>query len=235
MGRLAARKSRARKRPTMRVGRPPRKLAGEVDERILAAAAQVFLERGLVGASIDEIARSARAGKPTIYARFPSKEALFAAVGMRNAANVRARFESRAPAGATIEERLVSMATDVLDRLLVDEVIDFMRLSIAEARRSPDLANVGRMARARAEQSIARVLSDIAPPDVICTFPAFAPDRIERTTRFFMDLVVARFLMRALTGEDLKLLRAEIPAHVARSIPFFLAACRLAADGGSQG
>src|SRR5690242_21676591 len=49
----------------VRSGRPPRDLAGEVEERILDAAAKVFLERGFEGASVDEIADVARAGKPT--------------------------------------------------------------------------------------------------------------------------------------------------------------------------
>jgi AcrR family transcriptional regulator len=208
------------------VGRPPQELAGKVDERILDAARRLFMERGLAGASIDEIARLARAGKPTIYARFPTKEALFTAVGMRNAAKVRERFESHAPAGATIEERLASMGADILRRLLVSDEIDFMRLSIAEARRFPDLANFGRMARERAAQAVAQVLSEVAHSDEIGTFPAFAPERLAATTRFFIDLVVARLLLRALFGEDLNLLRAEIDAHVARSVAFFLAACR---------
>ena len=64
----------------------PRDLAGEVEERILDAAAKVFLKRGFEGASVDEIADVARAGKPTIYARFPGKEALFAAVMARTCA-----------------------------------------------------------------------------------------------------------------------------------------------------
>src|SRR5271155_1881023 len=70
----------------VRSGRPPHALAGEVEERILDAAAMVFLERGFEGASVDEIADVARAGKPTIYARFPGKEALFAAVMARTCA-----------------------------------------------------------------------------------------------------------------------------------------------------
>ena len=49
-------------------------------------AAKVFLKRGFEGASVDEIAHLARAGKPTIYARFPGKEALFAAVMARTCA-----------------------------------------------------------------------------------------------------------------------------------------------------
>jgi hypothetical protein len=56
--------------------------------------------------------------------------------------------------------------------------------------------------------------------------PAFAPERLATTTRFFLDLVLLPLLMRALVGEKLKPLRAEITPHVARSVTFFLAACR---------
>jgi len=53
MGRVAAIAKRSRKAAPVRSGRPRRELAGEVDERILDAARQVFLEHGLSGASID--------------------------------------------------------------------------------------------------------------------------------------------------------------------------------------
>src|SRR5256885_5671865 len=86
----------------VRSGRPPRELAGEVEERILHAAAKVFLERGFEGASVDEIAEVARAGKPTIYARFPGKEALFTAVMAHNVREITRSFESIAPTGATM-------------------------------------------------------------------------------------------------------------------------------------
>src|SRR3984957_1181819 len=102
------------KRRLVRIGRPPRGRAGEVDQRILDAAQQVFLERGLAGASIDEIASLASAGKPTIYARFPGKEALFAAVVIRNVEHNLARFASDPPKGETIEERLATVAASLL-------------------------------------------------------------------------------------------------------------------------
>src|SRR6516225_11459087 len=105
MGKVAATAKPLHKRGAVRSGRPRRELAGEVDQRILDAARRAFLERGLAGASIDEIAMMARAGKPTIYARFPSKVALFTAVVMRNVAAVTGRFEGHVPAGRTNEER----------------------------------------------------------------------------------------------------------------------------------
>ena len=58
--------------------------AGEATrERILAAAKTEFSERGLAGARINRIATEANASKERLYAYFPSKEALFAAVTER--------------------------------------------------------------------------------------------------------------------------------------------------------
>jgi len=209
-----------------RRGRPPRELAGEVDDRILDAARRVFFERGFAGASIDEIARLAGAGKPAMYARFPSKEALFTAVVTRNSRRVVAQFENESPVGATIEERLVSIGRNLLTGLLTGDNIDFMRLSIAEVRRFPDLANAGRMARERGAQALAQALSEVAQGEARGAFPGFAPERLPATVRFFLDLVVTRFLLRALTGEDLVQLRSEIDQHVPLAVAFFLAACR---------
>lgn len=214
-------------RPSIRAGRPPRELAGEVDARILDAAREVFLERGLAGASMDEIARLASAGKPTIYSRFPTKEALFAAVVMRSVADKIARFENYVPIGATIEERLVGVATTILHWALVGDTVGLMRLAIAEARRFPDLASeVHRMACERGAEAVTRLLSEVAQPDQIGTLSAFAPERLATTTRFFRYLVLMPLILRALFGEKVEALRAEIGPHVASTVAFFLAACR---------
>ncbi len=59
--------------------RPLRRDAERNRQRILAAAAQVFSERGL-DATLDEVARAAGVGVGTVYRRFPDKEALVAAL-----------------------------------------------------------------------------------------------------------------------------------------------------------
>jgi AcrR family transcriptional regulator len=59
--------------------RPLRRDAERNRQRILAAAAQVFTERGL-DATLDEVARTAGVGVGTVYRRFPDKEALVAAL-----------------------------------------------------------------------------------------------------------------------------------------------------------
>jgi AcrR family transcriptional regulator len=211
----------------IRSGRPPRALAGEVEERILDAAKKVFLERGFEGASIDEIADVARAGKPTIYARFPGKEALFAAVLARHVREVTSSYESIAPTGATIEERLASIAAGILRKILTAETVGLARATVAEARRFPDLASsVHRMGRERGTDAVVQLLSELAQSDEMPALPAFAVDRRAATARYFMELIVLPVMMRALFGEELTALRAEIGPHVARTAAFFLAACR---------
>jgi len=217
----------SKERRAVRAGRPPRELAGEVDARILDAAQRLFLERGLGSTSVDEIASLARAGKPSIYCRFPSKETLFTAVVMRGLLASIERFESDAPTGVSVEERLQSVGVTILKWVLVSETIGLVRLAIAEARRLPALASrVNRMARERGEEAVARLLGKVAQSDELGKLPAFAPERLATTTRFFLNLVVLPLFIRALHGEKLKVLHAEIGPHVARSVVFFVAACR---------
>jgi AcrR family transcriptional regulator len=219
-------RSRGRGR-AVRTGRPPRELAGEVDTRILDAARHAFLEHGLAGASVDKIARLARAGKPTIYARFPNKEALFTAVVMQSIAANIARYEAHTPTGATLEERLESAAVTMLQWILASDSIRLMRIAIAEASRFPDLASsVFGMGRERGAQAVARLLAEAAQSDELGTLPALAPEHLATTTRFFQELVLFPLVLRALFGEKLEQLCAEIGPHVKRSVAFFLAACR---------
>ena len=217
-------------RNAVRCGRPPRGHAGKVEERILDAAAKVFLERGFTGASVDEIAEAASAGKPTIYARYSSKETLFSAV-IERLVRRNTGIEVVACAGATIQERLETAAASILTRLLRPEPIGLIRVTVAEARRFPDLAtSVSRMAKERQTEGLARVLAEFAQNAGTGALPAFAPNCLPFTAKQFLEVAVLPMLIRALFGEDLDALRAEIGPHVSKSVAFFLAACRVGGD-----
>jgi AcrR family transcriptional regulator len=116
-----------------RSDRPSRKLAGSIDDRILDAAGKVFADRGFGGASVDEIAEVARAGKPTIYARFPGKEALLTAVIERVL-----RRNTGSCDVVVIENRLNALAAAILTAVLAPETNGLIRVAVAEARRFPD-------------------------------------------------------------------------------------------------
>lgn len=61
-------------------------------ERIVTAARGLFLRHGLRGTSMEAIAAAARIAKPTLYAYFPDKDAVFAAVLERLTVEWRAAF-----------------------------------------------------------------------------------------------------------------------------------------------
>jgi len=226
----AAPRRRPGQRRPARTGRPPRELAGEVEERILDAAAKVFLERGFDGASVDEIADVARAGKPTIYARFSGKEALFVAVIERLVRQHTGSLKSVA-VGSTLEDQLKHVAEALIRNVLAPNSIGLCRAAIAEARRFPKLAsNVHRMARERGIEGVAQILAELARSDGAPCLPAFTADRLPATTRRFIDMVLLPMLLRALFGEDLAAVEGEIGPHVSSTVAFFLAACRYGGD-----
>jgi len=67
----------------------PERRRQQTREHLLAAAAQVFAERGFHGASLDEVATVAGFTKGAVYSNFKSKEDLFLAL-------FRARYEQEA-------------------------------------------------------------------------------------------------------------------------------------------
>jgi AcrR family transcriptional regulator len=60
---------------------------------ILDAAHKVFLEKGYINARIEDIAEAAGFSKPSIYAYFPDKEAIFLSLSIREIQNMFAKIE----------------------------------------------------------------------------------------------------------------------------------------------
>ena len=210
------------KRP--RPGRPPKDQAGDVKARILDAAQRVFLKRGYQSASLDEIAETAPASKPTIYAHFPGKEALFEAVVARVIDGL-TDFEGFEPKGRSVQDKLASLGTEVVERF-IDETIGITRATIAEAERFPALSRqVHEHGRDRAAAAVSHVLNDATHTLSRGAKGPFGPKRSVSTAQIFMDLILLPMIMRALMGEGVKELRSELPTFVRERVSFFLAAC----------
>ena len=207
-----------------RRGRPPKDLAGDVQARILDAAQQLFLEKGYRSASIDDISEMAPASKPTIYAHFPGKEALFAAVVARRIDGL-ANFEGFMPKGRTIEDKLMSLGTTIVEKV-IDESLGMVRATIAEAQRFPELSrNVHDAARDRSLTAVSQILDDATrklgrPPK-----GPFGAKRSRATAQIFLDLILLPMFFRSLLGETPKDLKKELPAFIRERVGFFLTAC----------
>jgi AcrR family transcriptional regulator len=140
MKRQATRKAVSRKRKSVR-GRPPADEVAARAARLLDVATEVFLEQGFKGASMSEIARRAGASKQTLYARYPSKAALFAALVERKASRL---FETIGPLGEgrSVRETLVHCGSSLLDLILSEDARGVHRLVIAECMEFPELAEI---------------------------------------------------------------------------------------------
>lgn len=110
-------------------------------QRILAAAFRAFTEGGYAGTSTLDIATRAKVSKRDLYANFGSKHAmLVACIGSRGD---RMRLPSDLPAPRThqaLASTLTTFATNLVRESCHPTVIATFRLAIAEATRSPEIA-----------------------------------------------------------------------------------------------
>ena len=213
-----------KKTSTPKRGRPPKDLAGDVQARILDAAQQLFLEKGYRSASIDEISERAPASKPTIYAHFPGKEALFAAVVARTISGL-TDFEDFTPEGRTMEDKLMSLGTAIVERVMT-ESLGMVRATIAEAQRFPELSrNVHDAARDRSLSAVSELLNGATQKLARSPKGPFSAKRSLATAQIFLDLILLPMLFRSLLGEMQRDLKRELPAYVRERVGFFLAAC----------
>jgi len=120
--------------------RAPRLASGGA---IREAAAQLFLEKGYSGTSMDDIAAAARISKQTIYTHFPSKEQLFADLVLGNTERVEQFAQGMVRTfreADGLEAGLSQVARMYAGLVIRPEVLQLRRLVLGEAGRFPELA-----------------------------------------------------------------------------------------------
>jgi AcrR family transcriptional regulator len=119
-------------------GRTPRKRRA-----ILAAATEVFLQHGYLGASMDEVAAKAGVSKQTVYKQFENKERLFAEIVLGTSDQLidglQQAYADTLEGAADAREALRALAHRLLQSLTADGVLQLRRLVIAEADRFPEV------------------------------------------------------------------------------------------------
>ena len=88
-------------------GRPRAEDLEALEARLLATARQAFVMSGYGAASMNAIAKTAAVSKNTLYARFPSKAALFRAIVEQQIASAKAEIApSRVNSQGPLDKRL---------------------------------------------------------------------------------------------------------------------------------
>jgi AcrR family transcriptional regulator len=154
--------------------------ASDKTEQILQGAMQEFLTHGYAGTSMDKVAKTGGVSKATVYSYFQDKEALFAALIQRLAAEKLVVFP---PLETEPAIALRFIATTLLDRACHEpQFLNFVRLVIAESGRFPQLAQT--FVRNLAKPGIERLTQYLAfHPELKLSDP-------EATARIFMGSLV---------------------------------------------
>ena len=125
-------------------------------ERILSAAADVFLATGFEKSSTAEIARIARVSKRELYLHFSDKRSLLAAVVEDLQRDMQGRMDSTWQSGEPMEDVLLHSAKTIQRFILSERFGKLVRIVAAESYHSPNIAkqffetgpNAGRKATA---------------------------------------------------------------------------------------
>lgn len=119
---------------------PPDGARGPKARAILDAAAELFLAQGFAAVSMDAVARQAGVSKATLYAHFPGKDALFAAMVAERCDRMAVEAAALAGHGDGPEAALRRLCRTVLAFLVAPSTLAIHRIVQAEAGRVPGLA-----------------------------------------------------------------------------------------------
>jgi TetR/AcrR family transcriptional repressor of mexJK operon len=189
---------------------------------ILDAATEVFLQKGYLATSMDEIAALAAVSKQTVYKNFPGKETLFVEIvsSVTNRASDRVHGEMPGLAeGEDIAEYLRRYAYRQLTVVLTPRVMQLRRLVIGEVGRFPELARALFEGGPRRAMAVLAVLFERWADRGLLAIdnPAVAASQ-------FNWLIMGEPLNRAmLLGDEAIPKPAELRRHAAAGVRLFLA------------
>jgi len=177
--------------------------AGALDPRVVRtraavveAATALFLERGYVATSIDDVAARASVSKKTIYNNFADKERLFTEIVLGITATAEEFAGSLTAASGDDDDvtgMLHALARRHLESVTNPAVVRLRRLISAESGRFPELAKeYYRRAPARVVAAIADTFADLAAQGRLRV-----PDPV-RAAEHFAFLVVGAVLDRVM-------------------------------------
>lgn len=192
-------------------------------QSILAAATELFLQRGFLATNMDEVAATAGVSKQTVYTHFGTKEALFLEIvtGMTGMAGDELQEQVADPVdGRPIEAFLLDFAEQQLAIVMTPRLMQLRRLVIGEAERFPELGkrlhakgpgrSIGRLTKILAHY---RDGGDIAAPD------------LRAAASFFNWLVMGEPVNDAMLLGDQAIPDAEtLRVHAKESVRIFLSA-----------
>jgi TetR/AcrR family transcriptional regulator, mexJK operon transcriptional repressor len=190
---------------------------------ILDAAASVFLRKGYLGTSMDEVAALAAVSKQTVYKHFSDKERLFTEIvvsTVNEASEPTYNEVLNLRDSGDIEADLRDLAGRLLARVVQPRLLQLRRLVIGEAGRFPELGRTFfELGPGRTVEALAAAFDRLADRGVL----ELQDSRM--AAAHFNWLIVSIPLNRAMfTGDDEPPAAADLERYVDAGVRVFLAA-----------
>ena len=150
----------------------------ELEAQLIAAARNAFAIEGYDATSMAALARTARISKTTLYAKFPTKAALFRAIIDQQLDEAYGAVQAAVgEAPKTLASSLGHLVEQTLQAAMAPENLSLNRLIDWEAPRFPELAEVARARKRLAIEHIASYIREFAAKDQIpCRDPEGAAE-----------------------------------------------------------
>lgn len=193
--------------------------AGRKVDIVARAAWQLFLDQGFSATSMDAIAKAAGVSKATLYAYFPSKEALFASLIVAECESLQ-RDLPLPKLSAGLSESLRDFAKQYLRTFIHRKDVAFVRIIANESGRFPVLA---------------RLFYESGPEATVRRLSGFLEEaRAEKLLEFDDPLEAARQFLALVRGELPLMIvlglsdftERAIEQEIEAGLKFFLKACQ---------
>jgi TetR/AcrR family transcriptional regulator, mexJK operon transcriptional repressor len=193
--------------------------AGRKMDIVTRAAWQLFLEQGFSATSMDAVAKAAGVSKATLYAYFPSKEALFASLIVAECESLQ-RDLPTPTLSAGLSEALREFARQYIHTFINRKDVAFVRIIANESGRFPGLARL--FYESGPEVTVRRLAQFLerAKAENLLKFE----DAMEAAKQF-LSLVRGELPLLIVLGLS-NLTEATIEQEIESGLKFFLKACQ---------
>lgn len=188
-------------------------------QAILAAAAELFLEKGYGATSLSDVVARSGGSLSTLYDMFGNKAGLFKELITGRCREITGALAEAEAGGKDLRQALVEQAGRLFDLVLSADAVAVIRLIIAEGQQFPELAEL--FYASGPDSGRARVADYLQSRASRGELVVADPDS---AARCFCSLVLSDFQMRAACGLAPKLTGQEKARHIEAAVDAFLRA-----------
>lgn len=186
-------------------------------ESILAAAGELFLEKGFEQTTLSDIVQRSGGSRRTLYEHFGSKEGLLAAIIKERTCRVWQALELPGEDRSPAEEDLLIIGTSFFRAVVEPQSIALFRIMVAEGARIPAMAELFLDSGPRKLRGRLKELFALGQAEG--KFRGGAPEDLAQA---FLGLIVADFHLRQALGQPADLDDAAVERHVRSAVEIFL-------------